>query len=530
MSRLNRRIFIKQIGYGSAGLAFLGAFPVEASKLSGGSLPRSTPEKQGIRSTNIAKFLDAIANSRIEFHSIMIVRHGHVIAEGWWAPYAADLHHKMYSVSKSFTSSAVGFAVTEGKLTVEDSVSKFFPAEMPANASTNLAAMKIKHLLTMSTGHAKDTIPALRNSESAASWAQLFLNLPVDFEPGTHFVYNTGATYMLSAILQKVTGETLHDYLRPRLFDPLGITGEDWEKDPQGINTGGYGLRIKTEDLAKLGLLYLQKGKWNGKQLLPEQWVAEATTAKIPSTPANFTGGTLPDNDWTQGYGYQFWINKPMGFRADGAFGQFSLVLPEKDAVVAITGESFDLQASLNLVWENLVPSMKDIFVGNDLINSDQLKETLKGLKLERDQQSASSPLAATLSGKEFKLEANSANFKVCSLAFTKDLVKISFKDESKSQVLAAGFHKWYESREKSAVPPFAIRGRTDVPSKVAASATWIDEHTLVVTRRMIETPHSDQLTFFFDGAGLTIKFSNSISQGNKAVPEERPDLKGLLA
>ncbi|HWA33286.1 MAG TPA: serine hydrolase, partial [Cyclobacteriaceae bacterium] len=375
MSTLSRRIFIKQVGFGVAGLGILEAFPTRAWDSRVKKLPRSTPETQGMMSADIIKFLDAVAASKIEFHSIMIVRHGCVIAEGWWTPYVENLRHKMYSVSKSFTSSAVGFAVAEGKLTVDDLVISFFPSEKPKDVSDNLGAMKIKHLLTMTSGHAKDTIPALRNSASAASWAQLFLDLPVAFEPGTHFVYNTGASYMLSAILQKITGQTVHDYLRPRLFDPLGITGEDWETDPQGISTGGYGLRIKTEDLAKLGLLYLQKGKWNGKQLLPEQWVIDATSAQVPSTPANFAGGPLPEGDWTQGYGYQFWRNQPMGFRADGAFGQFSLVLPEKDAVVAITGESFDLQGSMKLVWNDLLPAMKDNIVASDIRNNDALKK-----------------------------------------------------------------------------------------------------------------------------------------------------------
>jgi CubicO group peptidase (beta-lactamase class C family) len=539
MSMSSRRVFMKQIGFGVAGLGMLSAMRWEDEEV---HLPYSSPEEQGLSWIDISKFLDAVKASKIEFHSIMIVRHGFNIFIDGWHPYSPGMRHKLYSLSKSFTSTAIGMAVAEGKLTVEDSVLSFFPDEKPKEVSANLAAMKIKHLLTMTSGHAKDTIPALRGSPSAASWAQLFLDLPVEFEPGTHFVYNTGATYMLSAILQKITGHTLYSYLRPRLFIPLGIQDADWETDPQGITTGGYGLRITTEDIAKFGQLYLQKGKWNGKQLLTEQWVADATRAQVKSTPANFTGGPLPDGDWTQGYGYQFWRNQPMGFRADGAFGQFCLVLPEKDAVVAITSESFNLQASLKLIWDNLLPALKDSPIVYD-------KQTLKSLRnLTRSQslilpnvQQPSSPLTAKISGREITLKPNA--LKVYSLSL--EFAETPFQKKSKTKTQQCTLHVHYEDGTTyyaiagvnewittggSEIPPFAIKGRTDVPSVVSGSVTWADDKTLVLTRRMTETPHGDELEFNFDGDNVTIKFMNSISANNPAVPEDRQDLKGRIA
>jgi len=193
---------------------------------SNAALLRSTPEQQGVSSSRLNLFLDEVAKSKIEFHSIMVVRHGQVIAEGWWAPYKPSLKHTLYSLSKSFTSTAVGLAVNEGLFNIEDSVISFFPSDVPQPVNANLAAMKVKHLLTMSKGHVKDTIQPMRNGQ--VTWVQTFLSQPVEREPGTHFLYNTGATYMLSAILQKITGQTLMQYLRPRLFDPLDIQGEDW--------------------------------------------------------------------------------------------------------------------------------------------------------------------------------------------------------------------------------------------------------------------------------------------------------------
>jgi CubicO group peptidase (beta-lactamase class C family) len=323
--RSSRRLFIKQIGLSTLGVGLL-TLPEYgfASVLAKSALPRSTPEKQGVSSSAIQNFLNEVEKSKIEFHSIMVVRHGHVVAEGWWAPYAAPLKHTLYSLSKSFTSTAVGLAIGEGKFTVEDSVLSFFPDDAPAEMNDNLKAMKVKHLLTMSSGHVKDTIQPMRKSTD--TWAKTFLSQPVEREPGTFFLYNTGATYMLSAIVQKTTGQPLIKYLRPRLFDPLGIVGEDWEMDPQGINTGGYGLRVRTEDIAKFGQLYLQKGKWNGKQLIPSEWIDQATKTQIIS---NSSKPSRPreEDDWAQGYGYQFWRCRPGGYRADGAFGQFGMVM-----------------------------------------------------------------------------------------------------------------------------------------------------------------------------------------------------------
>jgi CubicO group peptidase (beta-lactamase class C family) len=189
----------------------------------------------------------------------MLLRHGYVISEGWWAPYSAEKPHSLFSLSKSFTSTAIGLAVEEDLLTVDDFVISYFPEDTPKEVSENLAKLRIKHLLSMSTGHDVDTTEHVVTKENG-NWVQGFLELPIEHEPGTFFVYNTGATYILSAIIQKITGKTLIEYLAPQLFEPLGIEGASWESCPRGINIGGFGLSIKTEDIAKLGQLYLQKG------------------------------------------------------------------------------------------------------------------------------------------------------------------------------------------------------------------------------------------------------------------------------
>ena len=295
----------------------------------------------------------------MELHSLMIVKDGKVVYERWFGANAPETNHVMWSVSKTFTSMGIGFAVDEKKLTVNDKVISFFPDDLPNEVSENLAALTIKDLLTMSVGHEKDpTSLVLRNNNvntlNETNWEKLFFEQPMPHKPGTKFVYNSLATYMLASILQKVTGEKLSDYLKPRLFEPLGIENPVWNSNPAGVNLGGWGLFIKTEDMAKLGLLLLQKGKWNDKQVLSESWVEEATTRKILQDPN--VDPEKDSSDWKQGYGYQIWRCRHGAFRADGLDGQFILVLPNHNVVIAITANIGDMQGELNLVWEHLLP------------------------------------------------------------------------------------------------------------------------------------------------------------------------------
>src|SRR5262245_26309306 len=232
-------------------LFLVALFVLAASPCAAADLPRSSPEAQGVSSSAVLAFVRAADKDLDALHSFMLVRHGHVVAEGWWTPYATDSPHMLFSLSKSFTSTAVGLAVAEGKLSIDDPVLQFFPDEAPAEPSANLKAMRLSDLLRMNTGH--QTEPPRRPNES---WAKTFLAHPVPFKPGTHFLYNTSATYMLSAAVQKATGQTVLDFLKPRLFEPLGIERPTWEVSPQGITTGGYGLSVRTEDIAKFGQLY----------------------------------------------------------------------------------------------------------------------------------------------------------------------------------------------------------------------------------------------------------------------------------
>ncbi len=322
-----------------------------ASKDAPFAFPRSTPEAQGISSAALLQFVDEAEQKVDALHSVMVVRHGQVVAEGWWKPYAADEPHMLFSLSKSFTSTAVGLAIAEGKLSLDDPVLRFFPDEAPDAPSSSLKAMRVRDLLTMSTGHHEEDIRDFPFA-SSDSLVKRFLGLTVSHKPGTFFVYNTPASYMLSAIVQKVTGQTVLDYLRPRIFEPLGIANPTWDASKQGISMGGFGLSVRTEDIARFGQLYLQKGQWQGHQLVPASWVDAATARQM-------SNGSSPTSDWEQGYGYQFWRCRHGFYRGDGAHGQFCIVMPQYDAVVAITSGTRDMASVMNVVWDRLDPGAR---------------------------------------------------------------------------------------------------------------------------------------------------------------------------
>jgi CubicO group peptidase (beta-lactamase class C family) len=492
-------------------------------------LPRSNPEAEGVASGDIKHFLDAVSRSKNEFHSLMILRHGKVIAEGWWNPYRSDLRHTMYSTSKSFTSTAVGFAVSEGKIKLSDKVISYFPDDLPDTVSPALAALTLKDLITMSVGQKPD--PTFRTMQKE-NWAKYFLSLPILDTAGKVFLYNSVAPYMLSAIVQKVTGEKIIDYLRPRLFQPLGIEGMDWETSPQGVNSGGWGLRVKTEDMAKFGELYLQKGIWNGKQVLSKSWIEEATSFKIDQAP-KMAKASRDSNDWAQGYCYQFWRCRHNAFRADGAFGQYVIVMPDQDAVIIITGETPDMQDELNLVWTYLLPAFKPGSLPADAAALASLKQQLSSLALASGTMTKDPPIAGNISGKSFKLDSNELKADEVRFSFQDNSCTMSLKEGDSIYSFTSGSGKWNlgethipsapPSLIKASVGPFADLG----PAKIASSYTWKDDHTMLFTVRYIESPHTEIMICSFTNNTVAIELDGSIKR--MAHSKNNKVLKGIL-
>lgn len=318
------------------------------------SLPRSTPEQENVDVQGIEAYLDALQKDSIEIHSLMLVRNGKVVYEKWLEGNSPDSVHIMYSVSKSFAATAIGFAVDEGLVKLDDAVISFFPNELPDTLSPYLEQLCVWDLLTMTVGQAQEP------SRKSENWVKEFFAQAITIEPGTRFYYNSMGSFMLSAIVQKVSGQTLFDYLKPRLFEPLHIHNIYWEKNAQGFSVGGWGLFLKTEDMAKFGLLFLQNGVWEGKQLLPKGWTEQASAPQIANG-AGWPGDGAEqiDTDWSQGYGYQMWRSKHNAYRADGARGQFIFVLPDKNTVIAITSNTNNTSSEISLIWEHILPALK---------------------------------------------------------------------------------------------------------------------------------------------------------------------------
>ena len=498
-------------------------------------LPRSTPESQGISSQAVLAFVEAVEAEIHYPNSMMLIKHGHVVAEGWWRPYAPEARHMLFSLSKSFASTAVGLAVGEGLLSIEDTVISFFPDKLPVEVSPNLAAMKVKHLLCMSTGHDVDTtsflsgvwatlmqLPtaedpvngtggALPAELAAGDWIAEFLARPVEHEPGTFFVYNTGATYILSAIVQRVTGQKILDYLRPRLFEPLGIADPLWQESPAGIDTGGWGLNIRTEDIARFGQLYLQKGMWQGRRLLAADWVEAAGAHQGPSY--------LPDGpDWQSGYGYQFWRCRHNVYRADGAFGQWSFIMPDQDVVLVMTDGTHDAPRFMELLWDLLLPALSnDEPLAPDVEAQQELAAKMAGLALPTPEGAASSPLAEAQPARTYALESNPLGYETLTYTFGPAGATLRLVGAKHSGWLGAGYGQWMPGD----MPVLGARSL----GKLAAAGAWSTPDTYVAQVWAYETPFGFTATSRFDGDQVTLELAHSVglSEPGKGDAEGTP-------
>ncbi|WP_256579136.1 serine hydrolase [Pseudomonas sp. VI4.1] len=354
-------------------------------------LPRALPHERGVDAGGIVDFVSAVNDAGLELHSFMLYRQGAVVAEAFWRPYSARRPHVQHSATKSWTATAVGLLVDDGRLKLDDKVVSFFPELCPVQVSANLAAMTVEDLLTMRTGHRRGISGgAWRNLQS--SWVEAFLQEPVDEPPGQSFIYSSASSFMLSAIVTRVSGQTMHALLQERVLGFLGLDNLEWDLAPGGFNSGGNGLSCTTEDSLKFGVLHLNQGRWQGRQLLSPQWIADATRNQVEDVwMGEFDGKQyLPRNKdavneaQREGYGYQWWMTRHGGYYASGVFGQYCMVLPDQDSVIAFTcglqlGER-RLQAA---IWEHLFPAL-----GREACNSQasqaQLETLIDGLRRPR--------------------------------------------------------------------------------------------------------------------------------------------------
>jgi CubicO group peptidase (beta-lactamase class C family) len=296
----------------------------------------SSPEEQGMDPALLAEMLDRIDEIDREIHSVTVIRNGYMVLDEYYPPSTPDTRHVIRSCTKSVISILIGIAIDEGYIEgIDQPVLSFFPDRVADNLDADKESMTLEDLLTMSSGFdCQDSYLynwyGLDQMNASDDWAQFVLDLPMRYEPGTHFEYCNGGSHLLSTIVQATTGMSTLDFARERLFGPLSITNLDWETDPQGVAIGYSGILTTPHDMARIGWLYLNHGEWNGEQIVPADWVAESTRAHI-------FAGTLSDE-----YGYQWWVDANGYYMAQGYGGQFIYVVPDRNMVVVFTGELRD--------------------------------------------------------------------------------------------------------------------------------------------------------------------------------------------
>jgi CubicO group peptidase (beta-lactamase class C family) len=504
-------------------------------------LPRSTPELEGVSSAGIIDFINAADTSGLENHSFMMLRHGKVIAEGWWKPYGPDYKHIMFSASKTFTATAVGLAVSENRLKVTDKIVSFFPYSLPDTISEYMKGMTVKDLLTMSAG--QDQEPSAWGANG--DWMTLFLSTAPKYKPGTVFKYNNMATFMLSAIVQQVTSETVFNYLMSRIFKPLGIRGIDWDLNPQGINMGMIGLRLRTEDLAKFGQLLSNGGVWNGKQLIPKEWIKEATSYQIKNSDEPEEKRIL--SDWGQGYAYQMWRGKNNTVRLDGMGGQFVVLIPDKDAIVVFTANNTNTQKQLDLIHKYLIPAIKSdkALAAAPTLQEEMVKKAAALTIKPGFEKSSESGFEKSVSGKEFILSENDNKIQSVYFSFKNGDCTFAIKRDNAVSSIKAGGKEWQMSNTLSAsllAPPRNNFSKSVDASysilkpviKVATRYAWTDEKTLEITGRFVEeTLGSETIVCKFSEQNnevrVTIESKSPARTGRGSGNQQPAVLRGVM-
>lgn len=446
---------------------------------------RCLPETQGVSSADILRFLQEAKQNQCHIHAFLLLRHGKVIAEGYQYPYTSEDKRLLYSVSKTFTAMGIGIAISEGRLSLEDKVISFFPEALPENIGEKLRKLNIYHLLTMSTGHASDSLYEICKH---TDWISAFLNMEIQNEPGDKFQYDSGASFMLSAIITRVTGMPLDEYLRIKLFEPLHIDDYVWDRY-HGITTGGWGLMLKPEDIAKVGILFLGKGCFEGKRILSEEWIDLATKKQIDTEEKEFRP------DWAQGYGFQMWRCVGDGFRADGAFGQFCLVYPQEELVLSLTSEDGYSQELLTAFYDNIVKKAHNLAIMTDTFVFDRLSVMLCDMEVPFTYAATASYLEKRIHDKRYLLknEIGGQNREV-SFHFAGSSLTMTIAGSQKicSSKVTCRIDEMYGVLEPVTVIP--MHEQKARKWKYAAHHYWVNDTVLMIEICYIETGHVQQI------------------------------------
>lgn len=474
-------------------------------------LPRAVPESQGVSSAAVIAFLDEVAASGLELHSFMLMRHGHVVAEGWWQPYRADRIHITHSLTKSVTATAVGLAIAEGHFGLDDRVASFFSGVVPANASANLRAMTVHDLLTMRTGHDHETSGSVWRPITT-SWTAEFFKIPVPRQPGTSFVYTSAASYMLSAIISRTTGRAMAEYLRPRLFAPMGIDRWTWDTSPGGVSPGGNGLSWNTSASLKLGALHSAGGWWQGHQLLSADWVGAATTAHVEQA----------ENG--HGYGYQWWIGPNRAYFALGLFTQLSIVFPDHDATLSVFGAIRESEQLLPLIWRHFPAAFGSLQTAGQTARA--LKSREGGLRLLLPlPPGPPRAILARVAGRPFVVTPNDQGVEWLAFDDLGSACAFRMKDANGEHRVVAGFDRYLE-QDTSITGNRLHHEYRPLTMRVVAGARWLGADRLEMTWQFVESAFRDTVLCRFAGDTVTIDRRVNLNSAETHLPT----LTGRLA
>lgn len=339
----------------------------------------SSPEAEGVSSRQVLSWIDACERDIDALHGFVLLKNGKRVAEGSWAPFdTLNKPHRLSSHSKCFVTTAVGMLVDEHRLDLDECVADIFPELLPPNPSDNLKRMRVRDLLTMNVG----SKPSCGWFEKdARDWYRAFLAKPVTKRPGNCFNYDSDATHVLGAVIARKSGMRFEDFMRKRVFAPLGITSFWTTYDPMGNPCAGYGFNMTTREISHIDQLYLDRGEWNGRRLISADWAVLATTKQT------WSGKTVdefwPDNDWLYGFGFNWWRCQHGCFRADGAGGQYTIVFPEHRAVLSIHADVYNMQQALDMVWKHFLPALSQSALPEDPYSAAALKARCSKLALK---------------------------------------------------------------------------------------------------------------------------------------------------
>ncbi len=460
----------------------------------------ASPEDMGIPSQAIRNFLERLENHKLPMHSFLLMRHGKVLSETYYEPYSADIPHRMFSITKSFTSLAIGFLEDEGKLSLDDKIVGFFPEKQPeGGADPLIAKTTVRDMLRMASPHDKTTYKQIEIDD----WVKTFFIAEPKHLPGAFFAYDTSATHTLTALVEKLTGQSLLDYLRCKFLDEIGFSKDAYAlKDPMGITIGGSGLVCTPKDLLKVMKVIADGGVYNGKQLIPAKYLAMATSKQI-STDAK--GATYEE---LFGYGYQFWMTRHGGYACYGMGGQYAVYLPKKDIIYITTADTQGVKGGTQLIYDAFFDEIYDKASDEKLpplSDSDKkaFEEFNNSRKLAALQGVCGENMASYVNGITYKIADNKNNFEAFKLSFDNKCgsAEVIFKDRRYEFRFGIGYNEIGKFTGEDGY-------------KTAVCGAWVDRNTFLVNAQLIdECVGSIMLQFTFKDECATVMFIKYIEK-----------------